>query len=46
MNVGNYTGTVADWEKNREHAFLKDSGRKIVTYACEECGYMESYVNK
>lgn len=44
MKVGNYTGVSADWEKDGEHAFLKQSGYKIATYACEECGYMESYV--
>lgn len=46
MKVGNYTGTVTNWEKEGEPAFLKQSGQKIITYACIKCGYMESYVKK
>lgn len=46
MKTGNYTGVVVDWEKEGEPTFLKQSGQKIVTYACIKCGYMESYVQK
>lgn len=46
MKEGSYTGVTVDWENNKEPAFLKQSGRRIITYACEMCGYMESYVKK
>jgi len=44
MKVGDYTGTAVSWKKDGEQAFLKQTGHKIVTYACETCGFMESYV--
>lgn len=46
MINGNYTGTVANWENEEEPSFLKKSGQKIIAYACEDCGYIESYVKK
>lgn len=46
MKEGSYTGVAVDWESDKDPAFLKQSGHKIVTYACEVCGYMESYVKK
>lgn len=46
MIQGNYTGTPAKWAKEDEYSFLEQSGQRILTYACEKCGYMESYVKK
>lgn len=46
MKSGNLTGQEIDWKKEGDRSFLRDEGRKIFTYACEKCGYMESYVRK
>ena len=44
MKIGDYTGTPVTWNKDGEQTFLKQTGHKIITYACEACGFMESYV--
>lgn len=46
MVLGNYTGTEIDWQKGEVPSFLKNNGSKINSYACEKCGYLESYVKK
>jgi predicted nucleic-acid-binding Zn-ribbon protein len=46
MKEGNFTGQVVEWEKDGDRSFLKDEQSKIVTYACEKCGFIESYVTK
>ncbi|GEM_PF-5630211 len=46
MIIGNYTGKQVDWEKDMGHSFLQGSGKNIVTYACNHCGYLESYVKR
>lgn len=43
MILGNYTGHQVNWDSEDGHKFLQSSGRKIATYACEKCGYLESY---
>lgn len=44
MIAGTYTGLQVDWEKEGSHKFIKGEGLKINTYACSDCGFMESYV--
>lgn len=46
MEAGNLSGNQVDWQSETSHNFLKETGVKIITYACESCGYLESYVNK
>jgi len=46
MKIGNYSGGFHDWENIGEQSFLKQPGKRIVTYACLECGYLESYVTR
>lgn len=44
MVSGDYTGVEASWQKEDSPKFLKESGKKIFNYACEKCGYIESYI--
>jgi len=46
METGNLSGNQVDWQLGTSHNFLKEKGTKIITYACDSCGYLESYVNK
>ena len=46
MIQGNYSGNIVDWQTDPSKSFLKTEGKEILTYACNMCGYMESYVRK
>ncbi len=44
MEIGNYLGNEFDWHQDSNHMFLKHRGKKVISYACRECGYIENYV--
>ncbi len=44
MKQGRLMGVQADWQKDGEQRFLKNDSPNIITYACQKCGYLESYV--
>lgn len=46
MKKGNFSGLAVQWDAEEEQTFLKKPGQQIVTYACEGCGYLESYIKK
>lgn len=46
MIEGNYSGNSTFWLEENQHDFIQGSGKKIISYACEQCGYLESYVKK
>ena len=46
MEKGEITGNAQQWRREDEQSFLQTKGREIVTYACRDCGFLESYINR
>lgn len=46
MVEGLYSGSPTYWLQQEEHSFIQGSGKRIISYACDRCGYVENYVKK
>lgn len=46
MKEGTYAGSHSYWTPQEMQGFLQQPGKRVLSFACEQCGFIENYIDR